>query len=67
MHFDYCTTASTEFVLLDEATFREILLVSCITSLFNLSLEIESYVVPFIVDVTDHHRFLLFYWAYDHL
>ncbi|CAL9106583.1 unnamed protein product [Musa textilis] len=26
MHFDYCTTASTEFVLLDEATFREILL-----------------------------------------
>ncbi|XP_073011736.1 BTB/POZ domain-containing protein At2g30600 isoform X1 [Typha latifolia] len=25
MHFDYCTTASTEFVLLDEATFKNIL------------------------------------------
>ncbi|XP_043708634.1 BTB/POZ domain-containing protein At2g30600 [Telopea speciosissima] len=25
MHFDYCTTASTDFVLLDEATFRNIL------------------------------------------
>ncbi|WOL18186.1 BTB/POZ domain-containing protein [Canna indica] len=25
MHFDYCTTASTEFVLLDETTFRDIL------------------------------------------
>ncbi|KAI0514074.1 hypothetical protein KFK09_010108 [Dendrobium nobile] len=25
MHFDYCTTASTDFVQLDEATFRDIL------------------------------------------
>lgn len=25
MHFDYCTTASNEFVLLDEATFKDIL------------------------------------------
>ncbi|XP_042448788.1 BTB/POZ domain-containing protein At2g30600-like [Zingiber officinale] len=25
MHFDYCTTASTDFVLFDEATFRDIL------------------------------------------
>lgn len=33
MHFDYCTTASTEFVVLDEATFRDILQVSCFISL----------------------------------
>lgn len=25
MHFDYCTTANTDFVLLDEATFTNIL------------------------------------------
>lgn len=25
MHFDYCTTANIEFVILDESTFRKIL------------------------------------------
>ncbi|KAJ6846609.1 BTB/POZ domain-containing protein [Iris pallida] len=29
MHFDYCTTASTDFVSLDEATFRDILQATC--------------------------------------
>lgn len=32
MHFDYCTTASTDFVFFDEATFRDILQV-CYVSL----------------------------------
>lgn len=28
MHFDYCTTASTDFMLLDETTFEDILKVN---------------------------------------
>jgi hypothetical protein len=33
MHFDYCTTACTNFVSLDEATFKDILEASNITFL----------------------------------
>lgn len=35
MHFDYCTTASTEFVLLDEATFKDILQASFVINVEN--------------------------------
>lgn len=34
MHFDYCTTASIDFVMLDEASFSNILQVIIIPSLF---------------------------------
>jgi hypothetical protein len=37
MHFDYCTTACTDFVLLDEATFKDILEASNITFFFVIS------------------------------
>jgi hypothetical protein len=37
MHFDYCTTACTGFVLLDEATLKDILQASYDITVFGTS------------------------------
>lgn len=38
MHFDYCTTASIDFVMLDESSFSNILQVIIISSLYMIKL-----------------------------
>lgn len=41
MHFDYCTTANIDFVMLDESTFRNILQV-ILALLFNTKFPAEK-------------------------